>query len=93
MTESQTAPQSDNQALEGNKPQTPDQRCATFAERYALTPRETEVLKAVTADDRPLKQIAADLGISLRVVQRHLTSLYGKTNTQSRIGLTKLFWE
>ncbi len=73
--------------------QTPDQRCADFAKRYALTPRETEVLKAVTADDRPLKQIAADLGISLRVVQRHLTSLYSKTSTQSRIGLTKRFWE
>ena len=93
MTESQAAPQSDSQALEGNKPQTPNQRCAAFAERYALTPRETEVLKAVTADDRPLKQIAADLGISLRVVQRHLTSLYSKTSTQSRIGLTKRFWE
>ncbi len=76
------------------KPQaTPEQRCTVFAERYGLTPRETEVLAAVTTDDRPLKQVATDLGISLRVVQRHLTSLYGKTNTQTRIGLTKLFWE
>ena len=75
------------------QPLTPEQRCAAFAERYGLTPRESEVLAAVTADDRPLKQVAADLGISLRVVQRHLTSLYSKTSTQSRIGLTKLFWE
>ncbi len=75
------------------QPLTPEQRCAAFAERYGLTPRESEVLAAVTADDRPLKQVAADLGISLRVVQRHLTSLYSKTSTQTRIGLTKLFWE
>ncbi len=29
----------------------------------------------------------------MRTVQRHLTSLYNKTETQTRIGLTKLFWE
>ena len=73
--------------------QTPEERCAAFAERYQLTPREAEILAAVTADDRPLKQVATDLGVSLRTVQRHLTSLYNKTETQTRIGLTKLFWE
>ncbi len=73
--------------------QTPEERCAAFAERYQLTPREAEILAAVTADDRPLKQVATDLGVSMRTVQRHLTSLYNKTETQTRIGLTKLFWE
>ncbi len=71
----------------------PEERCAAFAERYGLTPRETEVLAAVTATDQPLKQIASDLGISLRVLQRHLTSLYSKTGTQTRLGLTKRFWD
>lgn len=66
---------------------------ADFAGRFSLTPRETEVLAAVTADERPLKHVATDMGISLRVLQRHLTSLYQKTGTQSRVGLTKLFWE
>lgn len=51
------------------------------------------MLAAVTVDERPLKHVAADMGISLRVLQRHLTSLYQKTGTQSRVGLTKLFWE
>ena len=68
-------------------------RLGDFAGRFSLTPRETEVLAAVTADERPLKHVAADMGISLRVLQRHLTSLYQKTGTQSRVGLTKLFWE
>lgn len=71
----------------------PAARLQDFAEHYGLTPRESEVLAAVVADDRPLKQVAADLGISLRVVQRHLTSLYQKTNTQSRVGLTMLYWQ
>lgn len=66
---------------------------ADFASRFSLTPRETEVLAAVTADELPLKHVATDMGISLRVLQRHLTSLYQKTGTQSRVGLTKLFWE
>lgn len=68
-------------------------RLGDFASRFSLTPRETEVLSAVTADERPLKHVATDMGISLRVLQRHLTSLYQKTGTQSRVGLTKLFWE
>lgn len=71
----------------------PEAHLADFAGRFSLTPRETEVLAAVTADERPLKHVAVDMGISLRVLQRHLTSLYQKTGTQSRVGLTKLFWE
>ena len=59
----------------------------------ALTPREVDVLIAVTADERPLKQVAGDLGISLRMVQRHLSSIYQKTGTQTRAGLTKRYME
>ena len=69
----------------------PEAHLADFAGRFSLTPRETEVLAAASADERPLKHVAADMGISLRVLQRHLTSLYQKTGTQSRVGLTKLF--
>lgn len=64
---------------------------AEFIARYGLTPRETDVLRAVTRDERPLKQVADNLGISLRMVQRHLTSIYKKTDTQTRAGLTKEF--
>lgn len=82
-----TAPSADDAAID------PETHLADFAGRFSLTPRETEALAAVTADERPLKRVAADMGISLRVLQRHLTSLYQKTGTQSRVGLTKLFWE
>ena len=81
------APSADDAAID------PEAHLADFAGRFSLTPRETEVLATVTADERPLKHVAADMGISLRVLQRHLTSLYQKTGTQSRVGLTKLFWE
>ena len=65
---------------------------AEFVSRNGLTPREEEVLRAVTTDERPLKQVADDLGISLRMVQRHLTNIYGKTDTQTRAGLTRAFF-
>ena len=65
---------------------------AEFVSRSGLTPREEEVLRAVTTDERPLKQVADDLGISLRMVQRHLTNIYGKTDTQTRAGLTRAFF-
>lgn len=81
------APSADDAAID------PEVHLADFAGRFSLTPREIEVLATVTADERPLKHVAADMSISLRVLQRHLTSLYQKTGTQSRVGLTKLFWE
>ena len=71
---------------------TPEEVQAEFISRSGLTPREDEVLRAVTADERPLKQVADDLGISLRMVQRHLTSIYSKTDTQTRAGLTRAFF-
>lgn len=41
----------------------------------------------------PLKHVAAELGVGLRTVQHHLTSLYKKTGTQTRTGLTARFIE
>lgn len=61
----------------------------TFIDNHALTPREVDVLIAVTQDERPFKQVAEELGISMRMVQRHLSSIYQKTDTQTRVGLTK----
>ena len=71
-------------------PSIEEQRQAFIAD-HGLTPREVDVLMAVTQDERPLKQIADELGISMRMVQRHLSSIYQKTDTQTRAGLTKAF--
>lgn len=71
-------------------PSIEEQRRAFIAD-HALTPREVDVLMAVTQDERPLKQVAEELGISMRMVQRHLSSIYQKTDTQTRAGLTKAF--
>ena len=47
----------------------------------------------MVSDERPLKHVAAELGVGLRTVQHYLTSLYKKTGTQTRTGLTARFIE
>ena len=56
--------------------------------QYGLTPREIDVLGAVSSSEKTLASIASDLGISERVLQRHLSSIYKKTGTQTRNGLS-----
>ena len=63
---------------------------AAFIARCKLTPREVDILHAV--NEQPLKQVAEDMGISLRMLQRHLTSIYTKTGTQTRAGLTRALY-
>lgn len=69
-----------------------DRRLQTLADECHLTPRECEVLRMVVGGEQPIKQIASDMGISPRMVQRHLTSLYQKTGAQTRAGLTSRFY-
>lgn len=78
---------------ESPSPEKRQERLRAFAQEYQLTPRELDVLAAVAANEQPLKQVADDLGISLRMVQRHLTSIYEKTSTQTRAGLARKCWE
>ena len=53
----------------------------------ALTVRETEVLRLV-AHGRANKEIAADLGLSVHTVERHLTNLFPKIGCRSRTEAT-----
>lgn len=58
-----------------------------FCESCRLTPRESEVLHKLLESDDSLQLIAADLSISVRMVQRYVTSIYEKTGAKSRTGL------
>ena len=68
-------------------------RLSAFVQRFDLTPRECDAAVLVVCSEEALKKLAETMGISLRTLQKHLTSIYKKTDTQSRAGLTKLFWE
>ena len=65
----------------------PEQALERFCESCRLTPRESEVLQKLLESDDSLQLIAADLSISVRMVQRYVTSIYEKTGAKSRTGL------
>ena len=53
-----------------------------------LTSRETEVLQLV-AEGSPNKQVAAELGISIKTVEKHRQHLMDKLNIHDTAGLTR----
>jgi two-component system, NarL family, nitrate/nitrite response regulator NarL len=53
---------------------------------YGLTPREIEIVEAIAAGDTN-RDIAARLDISLQTVKHHLTSVFDKTGTSTRLEL------
>ena len=53
---------------------------------YGLTPREVDIVDAIAAGESN-RDIAARLNISLQTVKHHLTSIFDKTGTSSRLEL------
>jgi DNA-binding NarL/FixJ family response regulator len=53
---------------------------------YGLTQREIEIVEAITAGDSN-REIAVKLDISLQTVKHHLTNIFDKTGTSTRLEL------
>lgn len=70
----------DRKAREAGSPQGKPKR--------SLTPREAEVLQMV-AEGAPNKQVAAELGISIKTVEKHRQQLMDKLNIHDTAGLTR----
>lgn len=64
-----------------------EQSLKLYAEQYAMTPRETEVLEKLLTTEESVQEIADSLYISRRMLQRYIASIYEKTKTKTRIGL------
>jgi two-component system, NarL family, nitrate/nitrite response regulator NarL len=56
---------------------------------FGLTPREIEIVDAIAAGDGN-RDIATRLNISLQTVKHHLTSIFDKTGTSTRLELALL---
>ena len=65
-----------------------EQGVASVRQQPALTPREEEVLQLV-AEGAPNKQIAAELGISAKTVDKHRQQLMHKLGIHDTAGLTR----
>ena len=73
------------------QPLSPEQALEQFCQSCHLTPRESEVLQKLLESEDSLQIIATDLAISVRMVQRYVTSIYEKTGAKSRTGLHQLY--
>ena len=63
------------------------QRAAAQRERsFGLTARELEIVQAIASGESN-REIAARLSISLQTVKHHLTSIFDKTGTSTRLEL------
>ena len=67
-------------------------RRSTPGETHALTPRELQVLRLVTAG-RTNKAIAAELVLSDRTVDRHVSNIFTKLGVSSRAAATAYAYE
>jgi two-component system nitrate/nitrite response regulator NarL len=56
---------------------------------FGLTPREAEIVGAIV-EGQSNREVATQLGISLQTVKHHLTSIFDKTGTSSRLELALL---
>ena len=68
---------------------TREQRIQSYCRRHAFTPRETEVFERLITTEDGVQEIADQLFISRRVLQRYIASIYQKTGTKTRAGLYK----
>jgi DNA-binding CsgD family transcriptional regulator/tetratricopeptide (TPR) repeat protein len=65
---------------------------AGFREPHGLTPRELEVLRLIAAGQTN-KSIAAQLVLSERTVERHVSNIFVKLNVSSRAAATAFAYE
>jgi DNA-binding NarL/FixJ family response regulator len=74
--------------LQGLSLDTPDGHGVLKKARAALTSREVEVLQLI-AEGKANKQVAAELGISIKTVEKHRQHLMSKLDLHDVAGLTR----
>ncbi|MDO4188680.1 MAG: hypothetical protein Q4D29_06790 [Lachnospiraceae bacterium] len=55
--------------------------------QYGFTPKEIETFEKLVTTEMGVQEIADEMGISRRVLQRHISAIYEKTETKTRAGL------
>lgn len=60
-------------------------------EQYVFTPREIEVFEYLTSTEDSVQDIANNMYISKRTLERYISSIYKKTGVKSRIGLLNIY--
>lgn len=65
--------------------------CPQTMEPPELSPRQGQVA-ALVAAGRPNQEIAAELGISVKGVEKHVTDILGRWSARSRFEIARIWW-
>ena len=77
-----------NRIIENRKPDLEE-----FIRKYELTDREKDVFYELLKPEAKVEQMAEELFISRRTLQRHISSIYEKCGVSSRVGLITLIYK
>lgn len=69
----------------------PEETLIRMRELYALTPRETDVLRELVLTEDKQTVISERLSIQVKTLQDYVTRLYRKTGASTRMGLSDLY--
>ncbi|MDO4378665.1 MAG: helix-turn-helix transcriptional regulator [Erysipelotrichia bacterium] len=72
---------------------TKEEKMTYISQKYSFTPREAEVFDKLVSTEENIQNIADDLGISRRTLERYISAIYEKTQLKSRVSLIRLFSE
>ncbi|WP_278713035.1 helix-turn-helix domain-containing protein [Eubacterium ventriosum] len=70
-----------------------DNKMENFVQQFSLSKRECEVLETLLKSDKNVKEIAQELYISRAALYRHISNMKEKTDTKSREGLIKFYYQ
>lgn len=68
-----------------------EEKLLKIKEQYTFTPREIEVFEYLTSTEGSVQDIANNMYVSKRTLERYISSIYKKTGVKSRIGLLNIY--
>ena len=70
---------------------TKEEKLLKIKEQYIFTPREIEVFEYLTSTEDSVQDIANNMYVSKRTLERYISAIYKKTGVKSRIGLLNIY--
>ena len=70
---------------------TKENKILKIKEHYAFTPRESEVFEYLISTEDSVQDIANNMYVSKRTLERYISSIYKKTGVKSRVSLLNIY--
>ena len=70
---------------------TKEEKILKIKEHYAFTPRESEVFEYLISTEDSVQDIANNMYVSKRTLERYISAIYKKTGVKSRVSLLNIY--